>query len=88
VFRKLLSAQDSKELRRGVDALRKRVEKHFGDADDPGLSRELVEKVFSACEQRYLEIYERVEKIREDVYQGDIDHQFWRRDDIMGAFRR
>ena len=34
-FNKVLSAYDGREVRKGIEALRKRVEKHFGDADDP-----------------------------------------------------
>jgi hypothetical protein len=44
-FKKILAGYDSKEIRKGIEALKKRVEKHFGDADDPGLSRGLVAKV-------------------------------------------
>ncbi|KAF1808194.1 hypothetical protein P152DRAFT_462769 [Eremomyces bilateralis CBS 781.70] len=88
VFRKLLAAYDNKELRRGVDVLKKRVEKHFGDADEPGLSRPLVDKVLKACLGRYVDTVERVEKVRRDVYEGDMEEQFWKVDEVTAAFRR
>jgi len=71
VFKKLVTNHDSKELRRGVDALRKRVDKHFGEADEPGISRGLVSKVWKACEERYITIAKRVDEIGKDVYDGE-----------------
>jgi hypothetical protein len=70
-FRKLLSANDAKELRRGIEGLRKRVEKHFGDSDDQTLSRDLVGKVLTACEAAYLDCFQRVQDIGRDVYDGE-----------------
>lgn len=87
-FKKILSSYDSKEIRRGVETLRKRVDKHFGDGDDtPGLSRELIVKVCRECETRYLSIGERVNKVVGDVYDGTLEVE-WRREDVVGAFRR
>lgn len=87
-FKKILSSYDAKEIRRGVDTLRKRVDKHFGEGDDtPGLSRELITKVCKECEARYLDINERVQKVVKDVYEGNLEVE-WRREDVVGAFRR
>jgi hypothetical protein len=86
-FKKLLSTYDAKEIRRGVDALKKRVEKHFGDADDPGLSRNLVMKVLKECEDRYLNIHDRTKGIVDDVYEGGLEVEF-KREDVSNAFRR
>ncbi|KAL8393976.1 hypothetical protein RB595_003662 [Gaeumannomyces hyphopodioides] len=36
MFNKVLGNYDAKEVRKGLEALRKRVEKHFGDSDDGG----------------------------------------------------
>lgn len=87
VAKKLVSSYDSKELRRGADLLRKRVEKHFGDADDPGLSRSLVLKVLKECESRYSDAYERIKKIIDNVYEGQVELD-WNRDEINSLFRR
>ncbi|KAJ4306015.1 hypothetical protein N0V88_000807 [Collariella sp. IMI 366227] len=35
VFNKVLGGYDAREVRKGIEALRKRVEKHFGDEDAP-----------------------------------------------------
>lgn len=86
VFNKVLGSYDSREVRKGVEALRKRVEKHFGDADDPGLSRGLVHKVTRACEAFYAEVEERVGRITTDVYGGEVAFE-WPRADAKAAFR-
>ena len=86
-FKKILASYDAKELRRGIDALRKRVEKHFGDADDPGLSRGLVAKVLRQCEVAYLDVGERTRRVVESVYEGGLEVE-WRREDVVNAFRR
>ena len=86
-FKKVLSTLDAKEIRRGIETLKKRVEKHFGDADDPGLSRNLVLKVLRECENQYLGIHERTERIVRDVYEGGLEIE-WSRADVSTVFRR
>ena len=87
-FKKILSGYDAKEIRRGVETLKKRVDKHFGDSDDTaGLSRELVIKVLRECEGKYLLIGDRVNKMVKDVYEGSLDVE-WRKEDVVSAFRR
>ncbi|KAF4637967.1 hypothetical protein G7Y89_g123 [Cudoniella acicularis] len=73
-FKKVLAGYDSKEIKRGIETLKKRVEKHFGDADDPGLSRGLVAKVLQNCERFYEKVEDRILTISRDVYDGDIWH--------------
>jgi hypothetical protein len=59
-----------------VDALRKRVDKHFGDtsAEDQeqgsGGDRSLVTKVLAACEERYVKEIEKMKEVPAKVY-GD-----------------
>lgn len=87
VFKKLVNSNDAKEIRKGIEALKKRVDKHFGDADDPGISRNLVAKVFSECEKKYGDVYERTVRIDQDVYTGEVEVD-WNMDTIKTAFRR
>ena len=88
VFKKVLSSYDAKEIRRGVETLKKRVEKHFGEGDDsPGLSRELVNKVLRECESRYDDVTARVEHVNQVVYEGSLEIE-WRREDVAAAFRK
>ena len=87
-FKKILSSYDAKEIKRGIETLKKRVDKHFGDGDDTaGLSRELVTKVFRECESRYLQIADRVHTVIKDVYESSLEVE-WRREDVVSAFRR
>ncbi|TVY36997.1 Exocyst complex component [Lachnellula subtilissima] len=86
-FKKILAGYDSKEIRRGIETLKKRVEKHFGDADDPGLSRNLVAKVIQNCEQYYEKVGDRILTISRDVYDGDVIAE-WTKGDVSAAFRK
>ncbi|KAI1118414.1 exocyst complex component Sec3-domain-containing protein [Nemania sp. NC0429] len=84
-FNKILSAYDGREVRKGIEALRKRVEKHFGDADDPSLSRELVNRVLRECEKFYNDVEVRISTITTTVYGGDVLFE-WPRADVKMAF--
>ena len=84
-FNKILSAYDGREVRKGIEALRKREEKHFGDADDPSLSRDLVNRVMRECEKFYNEVEVRISTITTTVYGGDVMYE-WPRADVKMAF--
>ncbi|KAI8961203.1 exocyst complex component Sec3-domain-containing protein [Daldinia sp. FL1419] len=84
-FNKILSGYDAREVRKGVETLRKRVEKHFGDADDPSLSRSLVNRVLRECEKFYGEIEVRISTVTTTVYGGDVLFE-WPRADVKSAF--
>lgn len=86
MFNKVVGSYDSKEVRRGIEALRKRVEKHFGDADEPTLSRGLVNKVVRECESFYSDVESRIGRVTTDVYGGDVLFE-WPRADVKAAFR-
>ncbi|KAK3064418.1 hypothetical protein LTS18_007353 [Coniosporium uncinatum] len=90
VCRKLLASYDSRELRKGVEALKRRVEKHFGDADEPTLSRNLVAKVLKACEDEYKRTVERAEDLRRDAYASEegLQEGWWKASEVEGAFRK
>ncbi|KAJ5363995.1 uncharacterized protein N7496_009708 [Penicillium cataractarum] len=87
VAKKVLSSYDAKEVKRGVEMLKKRVEKHFGDADDPGLSRSLVLKVLRECELRYENAWDRTRHIIDTVYEGQLEMD-WRKEDAVTMFRK
>ncbi|KAJ5403485.1 hypothetical protein N7509_003356 [Penicillium cosmopolitanum] len=87
VAKKVLSSYDSKEIKRGIEMLKKRVEKHFGDADDPGLSRSLVIKVLRECEGRYEDAWDRTRRIIDTVYEGQLELE-WRKEDSAAMFRK
>jgi exocyst complex component 1 len=86
-FNKVLAGYDAKEVRKGVEALKKRVEKHFGDAeDDTTSSRALVGRVLRECERFYGEVEVRISTVTTSVYGGDVLFE-WPRADVKGAFR-
>ncbi|OBT68490.1 hypothetical protein VE03_02839 [Pseudogymnoascus sp. 23342-1-I1] len=85
-FQHVLAEHDSKYIRNGIVALKKRVEKHFGDADDPGLSRALVAKVLAACESYFEDVENRVRAISTDVYDG-VPAVEWTKSDISSSFK-
>ncbi|PGH19854.1 hypothetical protein AJ80_03771 [Polytolypa hystricis UAMH7299] len=85
--KKLLASYDPKELRRGIDALKKRVDKHFGDTDDPGLSKSLVVKVLKECESRYSDAHDRMRRIIDMVYEGQMELE-WRKEEAATMFKR
>ena len=90
VFKKILGQFDSREVRRGAETLRKRVEKHFGEGDHDGDSakaRELVGRVLGEVEGRYTQVLERVARVNGEVYAGELEVE-WRREDVGVAFRR
>ena len=68
--KKLLSAHDQREIRKGIDTLKKRIEKHFGDGDDPVLAKGLVGKVFGECLARYLDAWDRMAWVMWCLYGG------------------
>ncbi|KAI9371524.1 exocyst complex component Sec3-domain-containing protein [Aspergillus egyptiacus] len=87
VAKKVLAIYDAKEIKRGVEMLKKRVEKHFGDADDPGLSRSLVLKVLRECQGRYERVYDQTQRVLHTVYEGQLDLE-WRKEDAIAMFRK
>ncbi|KAI0477803.1 exocyst complex component Sec3-domain-containing protein [Xylariaceae sp. FL0804] len=86
-FNKVLGSYDGREVRKGVDALRKRVEKHFGDAEDdnPSAGRGLVNRVLQQCEKFYGDVEMRISTVTANVYGGDVLFE-WPRADVKSAF--
>ena len=82
--RKSLGGYDVKEIRRGVETLRKRVEKHFSEGD--GGDR-LVGLVWEAAEEAYKQVLQRTENVCRDVYDGEVEVG-WGVGEVAAAFRR
>ena len=88
--KKVSASYDSKEIRKGVETLKKRVEKHFGDVDDPGVGRSIVVKVYGECSARYVDAHDRMRNIIEKVYEGQgagLELE-WRKEEVIAMFRR
>ncbi|TKA26836.1 hypothetical protein B0A50_04282 [Salinomyces thailandicus] len=90
--RNLLSQYDSKEVRRGIDTLRKRIEKHFGDADEEAISTKLVTLVCTHCEGAYERAMDRMDKIIRAIYpptEGEKSVELdFSKSDVQAGFRR
>lgn len=87
VFKKVLGNYGAKDVRKGIEALKARVEKHFGEADEPGLSARLVGVVLEDCERRYGDVLERTKRIAAEVYEGSVEVEFGK-GDVSQGFRR
>jgi len=87
VYKKILGAYDAKEVRRGVDTLRKRIEKHYGEADDATISAELIKRITAECERKYNDVCDRANRLAGEMYEGSVQVDFTKQD-ISQAFRR
>lgn len=60
-FKKVLDHHgESKDIRKGIEQLKKRVDKHFGDGDDAALSHKLVEAILGKLEDEYINLHKRI----------------------------
>lgn len=88
--KKLLAGHDSKEIRRSIETLRKRIEKHFGESDEEQLSRQLVGLVCKECERRYEQVLDRLQTVCRELYKEEekrVEIE-WTKEDIKAAFRQ
>lgn len=74
-LKKLLMGYDVKELRKGLENLRKRVEKHFSDMEegitnrsDPAFQKRLVAKIWKFTEARYVTLFNKLSMICQRHY--------------------
>ena len=86
--KKVLSSYDSKEIRKGIDTLKKRIEKHFGDVDDPANnSKSLITRALEECAARYAHAHDRMKAIVDSVYDSNLEME-WRKEEASAMFRR
>lgn len=79
-FDKVLLHYDAREVRKGVEALRKRIEKHFDE--NAGLAN----MVTRSCADYYDQVEGRLARIVADLYGGEILAE-WPRSEVKNAFR-
>jgi exocyst complex component 1 len=85
-FKKVLSHFDTKELRKGIDLLHKRIDKHFGQASDdndaiygsrgPTIAKALVQEVWKDCQREYVGIVELCKRITAAYYPDGVQMDF------------
>jgi hypothetical protein len=85
VFHKILSGYDAKEVRKGIETLRKRIEKHFGDEDSPSAAAKLIGMVLEECAKFYASVETRILRITDEVYGGEVVFE-WPRAEVRSAF--
>ena len=79
-FDKVLLHYDAREVRKGIESLRKRVEKHFDE------NNALAMTVTKACEKYYGEVEQRIGRVVTEVYSGEVLAE-WPRMEVKNAFR-
>ncbi|GJJ15524.1 hypothetical protein Clacol_009802 [Clathrus columnatus] len=67
-LKRVIKEYNAKDIRRHVDALYKRVEKHYTDEDFPTNSTILLKAVWMACEQELVKSTERFNRITAQCY--------------------
>lgn len=91
-MRNVIALYDGKEIRRSIDTLRRRIDKHFGEADEEALARTLVDFVCKECERKYELVLERTERLVNEVYpptEGEKTVEIgFSRADVQAGFRR
>ncbi|KAK5073222.1 GTP-Rho binding exocyst subunit [Lithohypha guttulata] len=86
--KKIIKSYDSHEIRKGIETLKKRVEKHFGDVDDPStMSKSLIMRVLDECSARYLHAHDRMRVIIDRIYDGGLEID-WRKEEVSALFKR
>jgi hypothetical protein len=92
--RDMLRGYDAVTVRKGVETLRRRIEKHFGDVDEGSVgavtNKGLVGRVFEECALQYTHMWDGMQRIIEVVYAGnDKDLEIgWRKEEVVAAFKR
>jgi exocyst complex component 1 len=94
-FKRVLAHYDTKEIRKGIELLHKRVEKHFGQIPDEGdaiygtkggvIARELVQEVWKECQKEYDSIVELCKRIISIYYPEGVAMEFTA-NDVKDAF--
>lgn len=87
-----MSQYDGREIRRGIDQLRTRIEKHFGVGDDEAICRALVALMCKECEKAYEATITRTEEALRELYpnvEGEkaVELDFARAD-VQAGFRK
>ena len=81
---------DSKDVRKNIDALFKRVEKHFTDSDAPegGSASAVIPGVWKACEDELLRLTDQFSMRIGQCYKDTGVSLEYSRGDVEAAFKR
>ncbi|KAG0633645.1 exocyst complex component Sec3-domain-containing protein [Tuber brumale] len=87
VFKKVLAHHDGKEIRRGIETLKKRVDKHFATdgGDDDAV---LVDRILAALEKEFIDVHRRTQLLTQTVYkEAGLEMEFLVAD-VVGGFKK
>lgn len=89
-WKKIHTNYDVKEIKKGVETLKKRIEKHFAEGDEEEHSAKLISELTKTLGEAYIDIAERLAVIGREVYgeqsrNGGVE---WGREDVWSAFRK
>jgi exocyst complex component 1 len=93
----VLNHYDTKEIRKGIDLLHKRVDKHFGQLPDdsdtvygpngPAIAKALIQEVWSGCRKEYDAIVELCQRTISIYYAEGVQMEFTS-SDVSEAFAK
>lgn len=87
VFKKALAHHDGKEIRRGIETLKKRVDKHFA-ADGGDDNAALMERILAALEKEFIDVHRRAQLLVQTVYkEAGLEVEFLVAD-VVGGFKK
>lgn len=87
-LKRVIKEYNAKDVRRHIDALYKRVEKHYTDEDLPNNTSVLLKDVWTACEQELVKSTERFNRIIAQCYKDANVPLEYTSQDIEAAFRK
>ena len=83
----MLAHHDGKEIRRGIETLKKRVDKHFA-ADGGDDDAVLVDHILSALEKEFIDAHRRTQILTQTVYkEAGLEMEFLVAD-VVGGFKK
>lgn len=92
--RDMLRGYDAPTVRKGIETLKRRIEKHFGDVDEGSVgavtNKGLVARVFEECALQYTHAFDAMQNIIDKVYVGnDKDLEIgWRKEEVVALFKK
>lgn len=89
-LRRALSSTGAKDLRKGIDTLYKRVDKHFGSAENPSAEHALmIRTVWKACEVEVLRMHDSWRSMISRCYPDDNKSSLeFSKEDVTADFKR
>ena len=85
-LRKVLKEYNSKDIRKNIEGMHKRVEKHFADSADGGDA--VFSHVWQACEDELLSLTDKITRLISQYYSDSGVALEFSKSDIESAFKK